>query len=110
MSLRADVRLPPFFASDPFYSSEQGLGGYIYFKCLIPYLLRSRKLNLYILRLTPFIAVLSNFSEYSQTVDVRLLRTQGLSHFLKDRLTGKTVSTHDELTLEPYELLWLEED
>lgn len=53
MSLRADVRLPPFFASDPFYSSEQGLGGYIYFKCLIPYLLRLRKLNLYILRLTP---------------------------------------------------------
>jgi hypothetical protein len=53
MSLRADVHLPPFFASDPFYSSEQGLGGYIYFKCLIPYLLRLRKLNLYILRLTP---------------------------------------------------------
>ena len=53
MSLRADVRLPPFFASDPFYSSEQGLGSYIYFKCLIPYLLRLRKLNLYVLRLTP---------------------------------------------------------
>ena len=53
MSLRADVRLTPFFAPDPFYSSEQGLGGYIYFKCLIPYLLRLRKLNLYILRLTP---------------------------------------------------------
>jgi amylosucrase len=56
------------------------------------------------------LTVLSNFSEYSQTVDVRLLRIEGLSHFLKDRLTGKTVSTHDELTLEPYELLWLEED
>ena len=32
---------------------EQGLGGYIYFKCFIPYLLRLRKLNLYVLRLTP---------------------------------------------------------
>ncbi|MFQ3241472.1 MAG: amylosucrase [Lentimonas sp.] len=59
---------------------------------------------------TATLTVLSNFSEHSQTVDVRHLRTEGLSHFLKDRLTGKTVSTHDELTLEPYELLWLEED
>ena len=45
--------MPPFFFSDTFYSSEQGLGGYIYFKCLIPYLLRLHKLNMYILRLTP---------------------------------------------------------
>jgi amylosucrase len=56
------------------------------------------------------LTVLSNFSEHPQTVDVRHLRIEGLAHFLKDRLTGKTISTHDELTLEPYELLWLEED
>ncbi|HAV12655.1 MAG TPA: amylosucrase [Opitutae bacterium] len=56
------------------------------------------------------LTVIANFSEHLQTVDVRQLRTEGLSHFLKDVLTDKEVSTHDYLTLEPYEVLWLKED
>ncbi len=56
------------------------------------------------------LAVLANFSETAQTVDVRHFRIQGLAHFLKDVFTEKTYSTHDTLTLEPYEILWLQED
>jgi amylosucrase len=56
------------------------------------------------------LTVLANFSEHPQKIDVRSLRTEGISHFLKDVHTEKVVSTHDTLTLEPYEVLWLEAD
>jgi len=56
------------------------------------------------------LVVLANFSEEPQILSVHPFRTEGLAHFLKDVFSGKTVSTHDTLVLEPYELLWLEED
>lgn len=56
------------------------------------------------------LVVVANFSDARQEVNMRKLRTEGLAHFFKDLLSGRTVSTHDTLELEPYELLWLEED
>ncbi|NBB80500.1 MAG: DUF3459 domain-containing protein, partial [Verrucomicrobia bacterium] len=56
------------------------------------------------------LVVIANFSDAPQAVNMRKLRTEGLAHFFKDQLSGRTVSTHDTLELEPYELLWLEED
>ncbi len=56
------------------------------------------------------LVVIANFSEQKQSITMRHLRAEGLSHFLKDTLSDRTVSTHEIITLGPYELLWLEED
>jgi amylosucrase len=56
------------------------------------------------------LVVIANFSDAKQTVDMRRLRSEGLAHFFKDTLSERTLSTHDTLDLEPYELLWLVED
>lgn len=56
------------------------------------------------------LAALANFSEREQVVDLRGWRAEGLAHYFKDALTGRTVSTAGILELEPYELLWLVED
>jgi len=56
------------------------------------------------------LVVIANFSDAPQTVNMRRLRTEGLAHFFKDTLSQRTLSTHDILELEPYELLWLVED
>jgi len=56
------------------------------------------------------LVVIANFSESKQLINMRRLRTEGLAHYLKDVLTGKTISTRDTLMLDPYEILWLEED
>lgn len=56
------------------------------------------------------LVVLANFSESPQRFAVSPLRAEGLSHFLKDRLSEQVISTRDEIVLEPYEILWLEED
>jgi amylosucrase len=56
------------------------------------------------------LVVVANFSDAPQRVNMRNLRTEGLAHFFKDLLSDRTVSTHDTLELEPYELLWFEED
>ena len=56
------------------------------------------------------LVVLANFSDTPQEILVRQLRTEGLAHFLRDLLTDRTISTHDSLSLGPYEVLWLEED
>lgn len=56
------------------------------------------------------LVVVANFSDAPQQVNMRKLRTEGLAHFFKDQLSGRVVSTHDTLELEPYDLLWLEED
>jgi amylosucrase len=56
------------------------------------------------------LVVVANFSDAPQQINMRKLRTEGLAHFFKDLLSGRTVSTHDILELEPYEILWLEED
>lgn len=57
-----------------------------------------------------FLIVVANFSDATQTVNVRRFRVEGFSHFLKDVLSERTISTHDTLELEPYETLWLQED
>jgi hypothetical protein len=56
------------------------------------------------------LAVLANFSERGQSVDLRGWRPEGLAHFLKDVFTGRAVSTAGPLALAPYECLWLVED
>lgn len=56
------------------------------------------------------LVVIANFSEKTLSVAISQLRAEGLSHFMKDVLTGDTVSTHDRLTLAPYDLRWLIED
>lgn len=56
------------------------------------------------------LVVIANFADSTQTVNMRRLRTEGLAHFFRDDLSKRTISTHDNLDLEPYELLWLEED
>lgn len=56
------------------------------------------------------IAVIANFSDSDQEIYVHQLRNDGLAHFLKDVFTDKVVSTHDTLALDPYEVLWLQED
>lgn len=54
--------------------------------------------------------VLANFSEKPQKVDLRQLRTEGIAHFLKDVFSELTLSTNESHTLQPYDLLWLQED
>lgn len=56
------------------------------------------------------LVVLANFSEKTQVVSLRALRTEGLSHFLKDVFTEEAYSTNEPITLEPYDLYWLQED
>jgi hypothetical protein len=56
------------------------------------------------------LVVLANFADSPQPFSLRSLRAEGLAHFFKDRLSGREVSTRKEIILEPYELLWLEED
>ncbi|HPC58263.1 MAG TPA: alpha-glucosidase C-terminal domain-containing protein, partial [Kiritimatiellia bacterium] len=56
------------------------------------------------------LAVLANFSEHDQVVDLRGWRAQGLAHFFRDVFTGRTVSTGGIVEAAPYELLWLVED
>ncbi len=56
------------------------------------------------------LVVIANFSERSQRLNLAALRAEGLSHFMKDRISGKVITTRGEIELEPYEILWLEED
>ena len=56
------------------------------------------------------LAVLANFSEHDQVVDLRGWRAQGLAHFFRDVFTGRTFSTGGIVEAAPYELLWLVED
>jgi amylosucrase len=56
------------------------------------------------------LVIIANFSDAKQAISIHLLRVEGLAHFLKDIHTGRTISTNSTVMLEPYELLWLEED
>lgn len=56
------------------------------------------------------VVVLANFSEVEQQIDLKQLRAEGLSHFLKDLFTGEEVSTGEVFKLKPYALHWLQED
>ncbi len=56
------------------------------------------------------LAVLANFSEHQQVVDLRGWRPAGLAHYLRDRFGGRVLATNERAQLDPYELLWLAED
>lgn len=51
--------------------------------------------------------VVGNFSELEQTFDGNNLRTAGVGRFFQDAITQETFHTSDQLTLQPYQLLWL---
>lgn len=57
-----------------------------------------------------FLVVLANFSEQAQELDLRQLRMEGLSHFIRDVFTERVFSTHESLRLEAYDVFWLIED
>ncbi len=59
---------------------------------------------------TSYAAVVANFSEHPQPVDLSPIRQMGLAHFLKDALTGREASTRTTMDLAPFEILWLLED
>ncbi|MGF1531516.1 MAG: amylosucrase [Puniceicoccaceae bacterium] len=54
--------------------------------------------------------VLANFADREATVDLRPLRALGLAHFMKDLFSEEIISTGDGYILDPYQVLWLEED
>ena len=56
------------------------------------------------------LAVLANFSEREQVVDLRGWRAEGVAHHLKDAFSGAVLSTNGIAELPPYGLLWLLED
>jgi amylosucrase len=56
------------------------------------------------------LAVLANFSEVEQSVDLRNLRQEGFAHFFRDLLSERTFSTHGQVDVDPYDILWLVED
>jgi len=51
--------------------------------------------------------VLANFSEETQAIDGNKLRTAGLGRFFQDMIEKQTFATSEELSLEPYQILWL---
>jgi amylosucrase len=51
--------------------------------------------------------VLANFSETAQTVQGNKLRTAGLGRFFEDLIENKTHLTSEPVTLQPYQILWL---
>ncbi|TWU02068.1 alpha-amylase family glycosyl hydrolase [Neorhodopirellula pilleata] len=53
------------------------------------------------------VIVVSNFSEYPQTIDSNRLRTAGMGRFFEDLYTGETITTKSDVHLEPYQFLWL---
>ena len=51
--------------------------------------------------------VLANFSEREQVVEARRLRQKGMRKTVLDLYTGRTLNAVTELTLEPYQLMFL---
>jgi amylosucrase len=51
--------------------------------------------------------VLANFSPEAQVVDGNILRTAGLGRFFQNVIHGTTYPTSEPVTLEPYQILWL---
>jgi len=52
--------------------------------------------------------VLANFSEASQVIRGNKLRTTGLGRFFQDLIQNQTYATSELLTLDPYQIVWLE--
>ena len=53
------------------------------------------------------VLVIANFCEEIQSFDGNLLRTAGLGRFFQDALSDQTFGTSDDLSLTPYQILWL---
>ncbi|MEQ9406185.1 MAG: alpha-amylase family glycosyl hydrolase [Fuerstiella sp.] len=51
--------------------------------------------------------VVGNFSEDTQVFEGNRLRTAGLGRFFEDAITHQTYATSGNLTLDPYQILWL---
>ncbi len=54
------------------------------------------------------VIVVSNFSEYPQTIGSNRLRTAGMGRFFEDLYSGQTITTAEDVHLEPYQFLWLQ--
>ena len=52
--------------------------------------------------------VIGNFSELPQTFDGNLLRMTGMGRFFNDRIGDTEITTSGLVTLQPYQLMWLE--
>lgn len=52
--------------------------------------------------------VLANFSEGEQTVAANTVRNHGLSYAFRDLVSGQAIALRDDLTLAPYQFVWLE--
>ena len=53
--------------------------------------------------------ILSNFSEREQTIPANVLALSGISPDVKDVINQESVSIETDLTLEPYQFIWLVE-
>ena len=54
------------------------------------------------------VVVLANFTEHGQSVRANDLRVYGLSYGFEELISGRTMHLdHDEVSLEPYQVLWL---
>ncbi len=51
--------------------------------------------------------VLASFSEEDQTISGNELRTVGMGRFFEDAITSRTFSTSAEISLTPYQIVWL---
>lgn len=51
--------------------------------------------------------VLANFSEETQTVSGNIVRTAGMGRFFDDILTEETIQTSSDITLDAYQIRWL---
>ncbi len=54
------------------------------------------------------VIVVSNFSEHPQTIGSNRLRTAGMGRFFEDLYSGQTITTAEDVQLEPYQFLWLQ--
>ena len=54
------------------------------------------------------LTVLANFSEDEQVVEGNRVRALGLGRYFKDIISGLAIETSKPITLEPYQILWLE--
>lgn len=56
------------------------------------------------------VTVLANFSEDKQVIEGNRVRALGLGRYFTDVLSGLAIETSKPVTLEPYQILWLEVD
>jgi glycosidase len=54
------------------------------------------------------VLVLNNFSDNEQVIPGNILRLSGLGYRFKDLISGKVVDVKQDLTLEPFQFVWLD--